>query len=454
MKERIDHSNYEAWLLDRLEGNLSPEQERMLDAFLAANPGLDDELNELPTLDGLNAKLAQADKDALKRTLPPTGMPVEPLDDFLIARLEGDLDPQQQEALQLYLLHHPEHQQAERLYALTKLVPAALAYAEKQALVRQLPPTGMPDRHNLDDLLVARLEGELEPEQEIALAAYLGAHPDAEWQWRLMQRARIPADPVAFPAKSDLKKGGKVIAIGAAGASWALRLRVAATVAVLLGIGIWAYVRNTGPEQQVAVVEQGTAQEIRSTPDPGTGTKGTTDPEVEQREALQPSQAGTPQQAPMAHKPIRKVDGTLRQEAPSVVAPLIQQPAKELPLVAQQPSTRPDEKPAPNTSAPLPQEEPALAQHAPTSTDGSISADANGVPLGSFLAGKLRKRVLAEEEDRTRPLDATDAVTALNKGMKALGGEDLGVSVERSDNGRSNSFHLRLGRGLAITASR
>ena len=34
MNERIDHTNYEAWLLDRLEGNLSVDQERALDAFL------------------------------------------------------------------------------------------------------------------------------------------------------------------------------------------------------------------------------------------------------------------------------------------------------------------------------------------------------------------------------------------------------------------------------------
>ena len=51
MKERIDHSNYEAWLLDRLEGNLTPAQEQELDAFLAAHPELDPGLDELPTLD-------------------------------------------------------------------------------------------------------------------------------------------------------------------------------------------------------------------------------------------------------------------------------------------------------------------------------------------------------------------------------------------------------------------
>ncbi|MBX2978427.1 MAG: hypothetical protein KF905_03955 [Flavobacteriales bacterium] len=454
MNERIDHTNYEAWLLDRLEGNLSPEQDRMLDAFLAANPGLDDAHMELPTLDRLSAQLAQADKEALKRTLPPAGMPAEPIDDFLIARLEGDLDARQLEALNIYLLHHPEHQRAERLYALTKLVPAAMAYADKQGLERQLPPTGMPDRLNLDDLLVARLEGELGPEQELALAAYLHANPDADRQWRLMQLARISTPPVVFPAKADLKKGGQVIAIGTVWATWAPRLRAAATVAVLLSIGFWAYVRTTPPEQQVAVVEQGTGQQDHSTPDPDTGTKGTTAPEVERAEALQPAPDHTAQQPPLAHAPSQKAVGTQQQEKRTEVMPPVQQPKEAQPLVAQQPNKLPDEKPTPDIRPAQPHAGNALAQHAPAPPESSLTADANGVPLGAFLAGKFRKRVLADDEQEARPLDASDALTALNKGMQALGGEDLGLSVERGENGRSSSFQLRLGRGLAITASR
>ena len=58
MTGRIDHNNYEAWLLDRLEGNLTPRQEQQLDAFLAANPGLDPGLGELPTVHADDAPLA------------------------------------------------------------------------------------------------------------------------------------------------------------------------------------------------------------------------------------------------------------------------------------------------------------------------------------------------------------------------------------------------------------
>ena len=82
MKERIDHSNYEAWLLDRLEGRLSPEQDRALSTFLSLHPELDPGPTELPALERSEVRLDGAQREALKRTLPPVGMPGEaPLDE-------------------------------------------------------------------------------------------------------------------------------------------------------------------------------------------------------------------------------------------------------------------------------------------------------------------------------------------------------------------------------------
>ena len=71
MKQRIDHTNYEAWLLDRIEGTLGAEQERALDAFLAANPGLDPGVEEMPTLRADGTRLSGFIKNSLKHELPP-----------------------------------------------------------------------------------------------------------------------------------------------------------------------------------------------------------------------------------------------------------------------------------------------------------------------------------------------------------------------------------------------
>ena len=74
--------------------------------------------------------------------------------------------------------------------------------------------------------------------------------------------------------------------------------------------------------------------------------------------------------------------------------------------------------------------------------------------LGETLAATLRERVLDQAAQDVRPLDGNDAVAAVDKGLKAVGGERAGLSVARDDAGRNRGFNLRLGRNLAISASR
>ena len=69
MSTRIDHTNYEAYLLDRMEGTLSPAQEHDLEAFLLANPHLMPDDEELPSLTITKASLSNVEKKALKRCL-------------------------------------------------------------------------------------------------------------------------------------------------------------------------------------------------------------------------------------------------------------------------------------------------------------------------------------------------------------------------------------------------
>lgn len=450
MKQRIDHTNYEAWLLDRLEGNLSAEQEAVLDEFLRANPELEVFADDLPTLHELDALLDQAEKDALKRSLPPTGFPVEPLDDFLIARLEGDLSTEQLEALRLYLLEHPEHHRAERIYALTKLVPEAMAYAAKKDLERHLPPRGMPSAYTLDDHLVARLEGELDDEQERALAAYLAAHPDAQWQWRLMQRTRVPAETLVFTSKDELKKGGRVIAIGAARASWVLHLRVAATVAIVLGFAVWALLTppptSTGPTlveeprkekvDQVRGEANGATQDVDGTAAPEKAEPNRNPEPSEQRRSAPsrvPPVLPDESSSPMAHhgtgSPQREGVDPLHMRGSLQDDPVLH---AALPVGAEIPDAD------------------ALAYE----DSPSPELRSEGIPLGAFLAGVLRKRILDTDTEDARPLDADDAVAAVDKGLRVVAGTNAGLAMDREADGRVNRFDLRLGRNLAISAGR
>lgn len=453
MKERIDHSNYEAWLLDRLEGSLTPEQEGQLDAFLLANPELEAPLDELPTLSNLDAELAAWDKEALKRSLPPTGMPTEPLDDFLIARLDGDLSGEQHEALRQYLLAHPQLQRTERIYALTKQLPEVLAFAAKKELERDLPPTGPLDRYTLDDHLVARMEGDLNARQETALAAYLAADPTAQRQWDLMQRTRIPVPAMEYAAKEHLKKGGKVIAIGTARAVLLYRLRVAATVAILFTLGLWALLRvpptSTGPilvqgtQQEVmlpkATGPEGAVREVESTditdgndqgrvPAPMVQHKGST-PRIVPRPALQDN-------ASMAN------NGVEHRPEPGIheiLEPLI---LVHDDLIAQAPVLVAAEGSRGSDDLAGTQEAPATAMRS------------EGIPVGAFLVGLVRKQVIDPKLEDTSPLGEADAVAVVDKGLRAVGGGSAGLALDREADGRVSRFDLRLGRNLSISAGR
>lgn len=364
----IDHSNYEAWLLDRLEGNLTAAQERALSAFLALHPELDPGSGTLPTVSATGVGMDRALKAALKQQLPPTGMPGEvPLDDLLIARLEGDLSTEQESALALHLGEHPEHQRSERLYALTKIAAPALSY----------------------------------------------------------------------PAKGDLKKGGRVIPLY----TWAARFAAAASLTLLIGAGLWLLTQNGPGTRELAERERlfPTPKEVPAAVVPATtapqqniavATPATTATEVE---GSSRSRSERPVQTTVDHSTtVREVPPTLvAQRAVRVErsSERLRPISVEVPVIHDLPNDAP--------VAELPQTSPH--------------------PIGSSLAGavaaELRERVLARPDRDTRPLDGSDAIAAVDLGLRTLGGSNAGLEVSEQAKGKRRLVDLKLGRNLTITAS-
>ncbi len=444
MSERIDHSNYEAWLLDRLEGNLSPEQERALMAFLALHPHLDPGLEELPRVEGGGFAMHALDKHALKRELPPTGLVnTGDLDDQLVARSEGDLRADQLEALRVFLAAHPEHARAERIHAITKLVPEAMAYTAKEALHRQLPPVGMPDAHTLDDFMVARLEGDLTTEQERALENYMEGSPAAQRSWALMQATRVRASDVVFAHKASLKQEARVIAITSR--TWTVRLAVAASLILLLGMAWW-WMRDQGSVERMARKERTPAMN----PPMREGKQATEHPmdsaATVHTSTQTPPSSTTPDALPTVRQP--------RKPQPSVVP----DPEPDQAPVAQEGPSRPSTPVKDPEPLPLPRmpevPEPVFASVPPRTNSPAVDNATNGNTLGQALAAVVRDRVLDAPTDPGHVLDGSDAVAAVDKGLRSVVGERAGLSVPRDATGRNRGFNLRLGRNLAISASR
>lgn len=520
-----DHSNYEAWLLDRLEGRLTPEQERALDAFLLLHPDLaplDD--GPLPTLDDPLPGLPPTVKDDLKRELPPTGMPRAPIDDFLIAREEGDLDPAQLAALEAWLAAHPEDVRAAHLYALARvphaevrfpttedlkrelpptgmpsapiddlliareegdLTPAQLAaldvwlaahpedaraarlyalarvpataerYPAPLDLKRDLPPTGMPTPGDLDDHLVARMEGDLSPEQAHALDQLLARDPQARRQWALMQRTRVAAEPVTYPDKAGLKKKEVRVIPLFTGQRGFAALRLAASVAILLAFGAWWVLRapQQGSDHLAQVPGASTEPPSTTTAMPGTPTDGvpasdgaTTTGDSAIRTA--PTEHRHPEVAPQGHMG-GPGNGSMDHSDPAWVE---ERTAPTLEPVNAQLAYEPI---APDSPAGgLTPEVEATGDQAVDALPETLLADnGSGTGLGELIAREVRERML-DNAAGTGKLGEEDALAAVDKGLRTISAGRAGLEVERDPRSGRRNYELRLGRNLAITASR
>jgi len=94
---QIDRSNYEIWLIDWIDGNLSELQVEQLQLFLRENPDIKEEFNELTTLRLLPVEKSFPHKNQLKKTTADiSGSQFEYL---CLAFLENDLSANQQTEL-------------------------------------------------------------------------------------------------------------------------------------------------------------------------------------------------------------------------------------------------------------------------------------------------------------------------------------------------------------------
>jgi hypothetical protein len=135
---QINHSNYEAFYLDYLEGNLSGETLEAFEAFLAAHPELSIDDPVLPTLEPTGDSFNATQKLALKKGIDMDDLNTETIDFFLIAREEGLLNSDQQLQLNHWLEANAHYQQDARLYSMIRLESDDTAvYTQKSTLKKQ-----------------------------------------------------------------------------------------------------------------------------------------------------------------------------------------------------------------------------------------------------------------------------------------------------------------------------
>ncbi len=135
----INRNNYEAFLLDLLEGRLSVEEERELNEFLKHHP---EHVVNLPDTELWRLEKSHVSfpaRDRLKKEFPvaDTRLSGANFDLFSIARMEGDLTPQQEEEHRSMVSRDKRREKEWSVWQKARLVPEQIQFHGKKSLKRQ-----------------------------------------------------------------------------------------------------------------------------------------------------------------------------------------------------------------------------------------------------------------------------------------------------------------------------
>lgn len=124
----INKNNYEAFLLDYMEQNLSADMVAELMLFFENNPELKSELEELEGATLLSEEIVFTDKDELKKG---------GLDNLMIAEIEGLNSDDDSKQLETAIQEEEENEKTFLLYQKTILKPTPIIFADKGSLKRE-----------------------------------------------------------------------------------------------------------------------------------------------------------------------------------------------------------------------------------------------------------------------------------------------------------------------------
>jgi hypothetical protein len=275
---QINSENYEVFLVDYLDGNLSPEVRLEVEAFLLMHPEIQTECEDLFGFVLPSEHVSFEDKQALKIESDISHVQV-----LMLRALDGDLSDSEKGELEK-VLQDPTHARSFGLLKSTVLQPQHVSFDHKTVLhipnqltaeqERELSDTArfpvlqplngehfdksdlyFPESADLNQdafLAAAFAEGDLvgsdlqKAKKRMDQSQVFAQDVDA------LRRMRLVAQPLLMPDKDDLKKKeAKVIAF-----TPALRRAMAIAAAFLIGIGIWSPWDNQEPEHgAVALIE-------------------------------------------------------------------------------------------------------------------------------------------------------------------------------------------------------
>ncbi|MCW3083567.1 MAG: hypothetical protein JWP12_933 [Bacteroidetes bacterium] len=428
---KINRNNYEAFFLDYHEGNLAPQQVAELLLFVEQHPELKEEFESFEnfSLEDLS-NISFGDTSGLKKQIT-----VENKDEYFIRAIENNLNPTEQQLVDQFLKQHPQYKVDFELFQKTKLTAdRSVVFADKDILKDIAITT--------DYLLIASVEGLLTKQESSMLNHQLAVDAEMQQNYALYQQTKVTADQtIVFENKEELKrKERKVIP---------LFYYVAAAAAIILLFGLSVLFNNTNNNTPAVAVKPANEPKIKME------NNAVSPVNTKEKDALAATTNITPAKTAAAGKqkntaPNNSMAVAVNKKEKTIVAP-VETPA---PIIAQSkeekqsPAVDPENKT--NTTAPVTNEQPAIAQVRPQVKPNN---DGPFLSLGEIAATKIKQKTMDEDAlknekkfGKLNKFSGWDALQVVAKGVSKLTGKKVEVKPTYNDEGEVTAYAFNAGK--------
>ncbi len=251
---KINKNNYEAFLLDYIEGNLSAEMTAELMLFLQQNPAIESGIEDFKII-SLEKEEAKFDsKNALKRKEFVLNDDV--IEGLIILLVNGDLSKAEEKKLMEMVNGNPDYSRLFWQYKKTKLEIGNEKLPDKVLLKGNLPVT----KDNAEYFIIAEMEGVITSEEKKSLDKFKSRFPGIKELSLAYSETRLDtSEKIIFVDKSSLKKKEGVII-----SMWMRYVSLAAAACLILYFSFFNATNETEKENSLAEtkdsIENGTAE--------------------------------------------------------------------------------------------------------------------------------------------------------------------------------------------------
>ena len=200
----ITRDNYEIYVIDYLDGNLSDEDQKDLMKFLARNIDLKEEFELMKDFQMPESEVVFENKTSLKRELKDQTVDESNIDEWSIASIENDLTKEEQDKFESEIEGREEFQQIYALYQQTKLSAENIPFPDFKPW--RLPNfNAEPQVSDVDFWVIASLEGDLDPRQQEKWNTFKAQISNIKEIEDSYQNIKLKPEAISYPNKNELK---------------------------------------------------------------------------------------------------------------------------------------------------------------------------------------------------------------------------------------------------------